>query len=234
MIRAVLFDLGNTLAAYYRASDFAPIMERAIRGVAAEIARRQRCNVTIDEALRAAEIENREAPDHRFVPLIERLERIFGLPLAHDPAAPTLCARFLEPIFAVGYVYDDALPTLAELRRAGFRLGVVSNSPWGSPPEFWRNELARLQLEDAVDTVALCGDVGWRKPAPAIFLHAAAALECDPAECAFVGDDLIWDVEGSAAVGMRPVLVDRDERHSSYAGDRIRDLQALLTLLPQR
>jgi FMN phosphatase YigB (HAD superfamily) len=55
---------------------------------------------------------------------------------------------------------------------AGFRTGIISNSPWGSPANLWRAEVQRLELLDAVDVTAFCGDVGWRKPARAISAHA--------------------------------------------------------------
>jgi len=232
MTAAVLFDLGNTLAAYYHASEFGPILADAIGAVSVELHRRGLGNVTREAALEAAAAENREGPDHRFAPMAARLERIFAVPLANDPAlALTLCERFLAPIFAVARVYKDTLPALAQLRNAGVRTAIVSNAPWGSPPELWRRELARLKLADAVDAVVLCGDVGWRKPAPAIFRHAASALGCRAADCVFVGDDLRWDIEGSAAVGMRPVLIDRDGRHSDYRGERVVDLRTMLAVV---
>jgi putative hydrolase of the HAD superfamily len=190
MAAAILFDLGNTLAAYYQ-----------------------------------------EAPDYRFRPMIGRLERIFQAQLADPSLAGTLCERFLAPIFAVGRVYGDTLPALDELREAGVKTAIVSNAPWGSPPESWRRELQRLKLLDAVDAVVLCGDVGWRKPAPDIFHHAAAKLGCRTTDCMFVGDDVRWDIEGSAAVGMQPVLIDRDARHLQYVGARIVDLRGILAAL---
>ncbi len=169
------------------------------------------------------------------MPLTDRLERIFRVSLADDPAlANTLCERFLAPIFAVGRVYDDALPALARLRQVGMQTAIVSNAPWGSPPQLWRRELRRLGLAGAVDAVVLCGDVWWRKPAPAIFHHALRKLGCRAAECAFVGDDLRWDIEGSAAVGIRPILIDRDGRYPGYEGERVADLDGLLFLLETR
>lgn len=232
MAAAVLFDLGNTLAAYYQASEFRPILAKAIGAVHDELSRRGLASVPLESAVDAAINENREAKDYRFSPLIDRLERIFQVPLATDPVlATTVCERFLEPIFAVGRVYSDTLPALAQLRGRGVRTAIVSNAPWGSPPELWRRELARLKLSDAVDAVVLCGDVGWRKPAPVIFNHAAEKLGCLPGRCMFVGDDLRWDIEGSASVGMRPVLIDREGRHPEYRGERIADLHGVLAAL---
>jgi putative hydrolase of the HAD superfamily len=82
-----------------------------------------------------------------------------------------------------------------------------------------------------VDAVVLCGDVGWRKPAPEIFHHAVRKLDCRPEECIFVGDDLRWDIEGSASVGMRPVLIDRDGRHPEHRGKRVTGLDDVLAVL---
>ena len=232
MTAAVLFDLGNTLAAYYHASEFEPILTKAIGAVRDELAGRGMCEASLEVALGAAITQNAEAPDYRFRPMIGRLERIFQVRLADDPLlAAAICERFLGPIFAVGRVYDDTLPTLARLRQAGLKTAIVSNAPWGSPPDLWRRELERLQLADAVDAVVLCGDVGWRKPAADIFHHAVGQLGCRTTECMFVGDDLRWDVEGSAAVGMRPVLLDRTGRHATHAGQRITDLHGVLAAL---
>jgi len=232
MTAAVLFDLGNTLAMYYHADEFRPILAKAIGAVHDELSDRGLCKVLLESAVDAAIHENREAPDYRFAPLIDRLERIFQVPLATDSLlAATACKRFLEPIFAVGRVYSDTLATLAQLRARGVLTGIVSNAPWGSPPELWRQELARLGLSEAVDALVLCGDVGWRKPAPAIFNHAAEKLGCAPAQCMFVGDHLRWDIAGSASVGMRPMLIDRDGRHPEYAGERVVNLHEVLAAL---
>lgn len=229
---AVLFDLGNTLAAYYHANEFQPILRQSIGALFEELSSRDMSNVSLEAALELAQLENKEAPDFRFRPMAERLERVFRVSLAEDgPFAHRLSALFLGPIFAIGRVYEDTRPVLNRLRSAGHPLAIVSNAPWGSPPTLWREELQRLGLSDLVDAVVMCGDVGWRKPARQIFLDAAAALDRSPEECIFVGDDVRWDTSGSEAVGMRSVLIDRDGRHESYSGAKVEDLDELLEVL---
>ena len=229
---AVLFDLGNTLAAYYHSEEFRPILKAAIAALSRELKSRGLSQIPVDAALASAINENKEAPDFRFRPMAERFEQIFKVSLADDPAlAEALCHLFLKPIFAVGRVYEDSLPVLDELRRAGHPTGIVSNAPWGSPPNLWRRELERLGLAQAVEAVVLCGDVGWRKPARKIFEFAATAVNRRPEECVFVGDDLRWDISGSKSSGMRPVLIDRDHRNEEYVGERIEDLYGLLHIV---
>jgi putative hydrolase of the HAD superfamily len=229
---AVLFDLGNTLAAYYRRDEFAPILERAVAAVRDHLLAAGHRAAELKPALERAAAENRETADFRFTPMGDRLARIFELGAAARGEDETaLCERFLEPIFAMGRVYSEAPSALARLRAAGYRTAIVSNAPWGSPPELWRRELQRLGLAELVDAVVMCGDVGWRKPAQRIFEHACQRLGVRSDECWFVGDDLDWDVAGSAAVGMRPVLIDRDGRHPAFQGLRIRNLDELALLL---
>ncbi len=229
---AVLFDLGNTLVAYYRPNDFRPILEKAIAEVLKELQYRGLCRVPLESAIAAAVQENREADDYRFISMAKRFERIFAISVVGDAALEkALCSRFLQPIFAVGRVHNDSISVLHELRARGYPTAIVSNAPWGSPPALWREELDRLGLSSAVDAVVLCGDIGWRKPANEIFEHTAAKLGRRCGECIFVGDDLRWDVAGSTSAGMRAILIDHEGHHPDYQGERIHELRELLSLV---
>jgi putative hydrolase of the HAD superfamily len=231
-IRAVLFDLGNTLAAYYHADQFRAVLERALRSVLDELERRGRTGHDFDAALAAALQLNQESKDLSVRPLAGRLAALFDITESTDSELlDTLSARFLEPIFALGRRYDDALPVLNHLRAAGIRTGIVSNSPWGSPASLWRAELRRLELIDAVDIHLFCGDVGWRKPAKVIFYRAAELIGVPPGECCFVGDDPRWDFEGATTAGMHPILLDRDRRHADHAATSATDLWEVLRRL---
>jgi hypothetical protein len=81
---AVLFDLGNTPAAYYRSDQFQPILETAINAVLEELKSRIIPTVSAEMAIQSATAENREAPDGQFSPQAARLERVFEIPLAAD------------------------------------------------------------------------------------------------------------------------------------------------------
>lgn len=227
--KAILFDLGNTLAAYYRPAQFGPILAQCVEVVHSDLRRRGYALPGLETALAAAHGENREASDFRFSPMGARLARIFQLPEeAAASLGDALCERFLEPIFAVGRIYEDTIPVLTALREQGIATAIVSNAPWGSPPQLWRSRLAQMGLASLVTEVIMCGDIGWRKPAPQIFHHATERLGVQCGDCMFVGDEPQWDVAGSAAVGMRPVLIDRDDIHPDHPGLRIRSLRELL------
>jgi putative hydrolase of the HAD superfamily len=89
---------------------------------------------------------------------------------------------------------------LDALRERGLRLGLVSNAV--DPPWLLHRDLAELGLAERLDVALFSSEVGWRKPHPAMFEQALAALEVEPARSLFVGDSLVNDVGGAAALGI--------------------------------
>jgi len=99
-------------------------------------------------------------------------------------------------------LYDDVLPTLKELQRRGFQLGVVTNRHWGGA--VFQEDLRILGLLDYFDPrhMAISCDLGIRKPNPAIFMHVLNALNVMPQEAVMVGDSLRSDVLGAQLLGI--------------------------------
>jgi len=100
--------------------------------------------------------------------------------------------------------FEDAEDTADHLHRIGFELAVASSS-------------SRMRLETALRVTGLdrlfshviSGDeVASGKPAPDIYLAAAAALGVDPADCVAV-EDTGPGIASAAAADMRVVAVDR-------------------------
>jgi FMN phosphatase YigB (HAD superfamily) len=205
MMRAVLFDLGNTLVWYYRSDEFPSILQECLRCAADAVPA-----VAVDfESLFKKALElNHEADDFAVRPLEDRILNLF--PTCHNIDAVAMrrvCRAFMAPIFSCARIDADALGVLNELRCRGLRTAIVSNTPWGSSAELWLEELNRHALRERLDAVTFCVEVGWRKPHPAPFLHTLKKLAIEPSRAVFVGDDPRWDVEGALRVGIRPILV---------------------------
>ncbi len=230
-VRAVLFDLGNTLVSYYRAQDFTPILRESITGISEFLSEQTSIAVDPDRAFRHALRLNIEDSNFRVRLLQDRLLEIFrDVPLTTDTYRE-ISRIFLSPIFRCAMLDPEALPTLAAIRQDGIRTAIVSNTPWGSPAEQWADELDRHGLNSAVDAVVFCVDVGWRKPAPQIFEHALSLIRVEAPEAAFVGDDPHWDISGAEQVGLRPILLDPRAKSTSGSVQCIRSLKELLPLL---
>ena len=116
-------------------------------------------------------------------------------------------------------LYEDTIPVLEELRRAGLKLGLVSNSARDV------QEFARHHALD-VDVGISSFHHGKTKPHASIFRAALELLEVEPAEAAMVGDTVEDDVEGARAVGIRAILIDRLGRHPEFV-PRLEDLYGL-------
>jgi FMN phosphatase YigB (HAD superfamily) len=204
-MRAVLFDLGNTLVSYYAAADFEPILRRSLRSCIEVL--KPEIPIDEEELVQRALTLNVERGDHAVWPLVERLNILFRQASLDAKAKERLTAAFLEPIFATAVIDPSALATLGVLRAAGIRTAIVSNTPWGSPAQPWRAELARHNLLAAVDAAVFCVEVGYRKPHRAPFDRALSLLGARAEDAFFVGDDPRWDVAGAELAGIRPILL---------------------------
>jgi len=96
--------------------------------------------------------------------------------------------------------FDGAHELLAALRTRGLSLGVASQSL----PRWVELTLASAGLAGAFDVVVAADAVTRAKPAPDIYLHAAALLGA-PAERCLAVEDSIPGVASAVAAGMRVV-----------------------------
>jgi putative hydrolase of the HAD superfamily len=129
-------------------------------------------------------LETGALPEEEFEP---RFAEMLGVP----PAG------LIDRLFAGG-VPDDAMQgAVARARAAGVRTGLVSNS-WGTR-RYDRELLRRL-----FNGVVISGEVGIRKPTPAIYERGAQAIELAPGDCVFV-DDLPFNLAPAAELGMATI-----------------------------
>ena len=98
---------------------------------------------------------------------------------------------------------DGAWKLLDDLRVAGKKLALVSNTPPTS-----QIILDRLHLRERFDQIIFSCDVGFLKPDPRIFKCALDALGVPPECSVIVGDKIRTDILGGAILGMRSILVE--------------------------
>lgn len=104
-------------------------------------------------------------------------------------------------------VFDDAREALTAVRRS-HRLGLLTNGA----SCLQREKLAASGFADLFDAVVVSGDVGVGKPDRRVFDHALALLGADPASTTMVGDNLVKDIDGALAAGLRAVWLNRHGR----------------------
>lgn len=100
---------------------------------------------------------------------------------------------------------QGAGPTLAALRDAGYRLGLISNTFWAA--DLHDRHLAEHGLIDLLPVRVYSSGTPHQKPHPSIFLAALESMDVLPEEAAYVGDRADTDVGGAQGVGMRGILI---------------------------
>jgi REG-2-like HAD superfamily hydrolase len=93
-------------------------------------------------------------------------------------------------------VAPGARDCLRQVRECGTKLALLSNFD-----NRLRALLHELELAALFDELVISAEVGWEKPHPSIFLHAAAALGVPASDMLHVGDDPVLDVQGALAAG---------------------------------
>jgi putative hydrolase of the HAD superfamily len=125
----------------------------------------------------------------------------------------------------------DALETLAELRRRGHRLGLISVCS-EDVPHVWDETL----LAGMLDVTVFSCDVGISKPDPRIYEIACERLGVEPAECLFVGDGANDELPGAERVGMSSVQLrapgeELTEPGKAWKGASVETLSEILVLV---
>ncbi|HEX9821813.1 MAG TPA: HAD family hydrolase [Methylomirabilota bacterium] len=192
MIRAVLFDLDDTL---YREDDFAC---SGFGAVAQELESR---GVGRAAALHGmlASIHVTEGREH----VLDKLAARLNFP---GDWVPGLVERYRAHVPTITLA-PDAVRALARLR-GRYRLGCVTNG-WAAVQ---RRKIAALGLGTLLDAIVVADDHGRRhwKPSPLPFLHCCRLLGVSPAESVHVGDDPERDVRGARNAGIASVRVRRE------------------------
>jgi putative hydrolase of the HAD superfamily len=136
-------------------------------------------------------LERGELPEAEF-------ERQLAALLATVEGGPVEAAGLLRRMFGASVLAQDMLDLVRELRGAGIRTGLLSNS-WGLQDAYPRHLFAEL-----FDDVVISAEVGMRKPEERIFLLATGRLGLHPAECVFI-DDIEGNITAARDLGFTAV-----------------------------
>ena len=216
-LKAVLFDVDFTLAK--------PGPELGPEGY---VRAGERHGLTLDperydEAREAALVDLKRHPELEhdeqiWIAFTERVVRAMGGtgPASHVCAAEITSGWTRHDYFEL---YEDSVPVLDELRAAGLKIGLVSNSA-RDVHDFARHHA--LEIDAGISSF----HHGRTKPHASIFRAVLDLLDVEPEDAAMVGDTVEDDIEGALALGMRAVLVDRLGRNPDFE-PRIDTLYAL-------
>jgi len=190
MIRAIIFDLDNTLTDFMK-------MKRAAIDAAVDGMLDAGLTLPREEvASRIYQVYDREGIEYQQVFDIFLKEALGQIDFKILSSAIVSYRRARDSYLVL---YPHVNLTLLELLKRGLKLAVVSDAP---RLQAWMR-LAHLQLQHIFSTVVAFEDTGERKPSPKPFVRAIEMLAIEPSEAIMVGDWPERDVVGAAKVGIR-------------------------------
>lgn len=192
MIKAVIFDIDNTLTDFMR-------MKRAA------------VDAAVDEMIDAG----------LTIPKQEMIKKIFDVYWAEGIEDQNIFDKVLEKelghidykILAaaiIGYrrakdgymrLYPHVRITLTELLRSGVRLGVISDAPRRN---LWQR-IVGLGLHHYFEHVVTFEDTFEKKPSPKPFNKILELMQVAPENAIMIGDWAERDIKGAKAMGMKTV-----------------------------
>jgi putative hydrolase of the HAD superfamily len=241
MIRAVLFDLDDTLVDFHppdrralfelgagRVYAFLTARGCSLPAFAPFVGRQRRIARRIDFTTWLTGGE----PDGRR--LLRRLCKDYRLQRDAQCLAK-LGWLWYEPLLEHARMPGDVIPTLAALGDGVVKLGLVVNTTHQG--EVIDRHLEQLGLLGFFPVRAYSSEIGARKPGPQLFNHALKELGVAANEAVFVGDDPKLDVFGAQRAGMRTVVrvppnSARSRGMADHAIERIGQLLDIFDIVP--
>lgn len=208
-VRAVYFDLDDTLCAYWEASKAG--MRRAFESHGPE-------GFTPEEM-----IQHWAATFREFSPTLKQTGWYEGYLKAGEPTrteqmrltllrigvvddhrAAALSHAYMTERDAALRLFSDATEVLDRLR-ARYPLGLITNGP----ADIQRQEIATLGIGAYFDNIFIEGEMGEGKPNASVFSRAAAAVGLEPREILFVGNSFGHDIVPALDAGWRAIWIRR-------------------------
>ena len=129
--------------------------------------------------------------------------------------------------------FRDAEPTVRKLKRAGYKLGLVSDSD--GTPGMKRKRIRHVPFHKVFEAIVVAGEDTPRvKPGHESFTLIAEKLGVQPKSSVYVGDNPRTDIEGAKAVGMITVIVHRRGNRGGDPDYRVPKLRAIPGLVSSR
>ena len=216
MIKAILFDLDNTLIDFMkmkRQASEAAIDAMLAAGIKLD---KEEANKILYELYDQHGIEHQQIFQAFLMKIQKSLD--YKIIAAAIVAYRKMRSGLIEP-------YPGVMPTLLKLKQNGLKLAIVSDAPI---LQVWMR-LTELRIQDFFDVVVTFDDTGERKPSALPFKKALEQLGLKPEEVLHVGDWPERDIAGAKALGMKTAFakygaVKPETIKADYTLSRIEDL----------
>jgi putative hydrolase of the HAD superfamily len=231
-IRGVVFDLDNTLIQSKRGA------RQALQTAATIFAKRLRMEgypITEGSLFRRLRLIDMEMHGRKFLynrdVWWETLLKELGLSKLKGPWIHRTTLLYWKMYARASPLFSDTMSTIHRMTKAGFRLGMVSDSD--GTPGMKMKRIRQQPFLRFLEAIVVAGeDTSSVKPSRKPFSLVAERLGLPPRNCVYIGDNPNTDIEGAKGVGMMMILVKRRGPrggHPDYLARSLSDAARLLT-----
>lgn len=223
-IRAVLFDLDNTLFDHLTSARAG--VDAFLRHLGTEHSDELTCSWFEIEQVNYDRFLTKELSFHE-----QRRERLRQfLPLT-GLAVPTtdsrldqLFATYLQNYEEAWTAFPDAAPALRRLRSGGIPVGVVTNGNHDQQT----SKINKIGLDPLLDRIFSSELTSHAKPAPEAFIEPCKSMQIAPAQTLYVGDNYRVDIEGARNAGLQAIHLNREGTRRQGTIQSLAELPPLL------
>lgn len=218
-VKAIFFDVGNTLLFPNRERIHAPL---AARGISPDSNRLRALECRIKNEFDLLMTED-GSHDHNFW-WMYYTQLFTDIELKDDILRDELVTNIRNSAN-----WDQIPPgTCDRLQHIAsqYQIGVISNADGRI-----EDVLRRCEIADCFLTITDSGLVGYEKPHPEIFRQALRSLNVNPEESLYVGDMYSVDYLGATGAGMQAVLMDVPGAYVDRRVPRVESLAELTAML---
>ena len=216
-IKAVIFDLGNTLL--YFNGNWKTIYEQSDLALVSSL---KQSGLELDYELFRADFRNRLKTAHRLreidfrevstTDVLNAALETYGYPNVSSSIIEAALASLYAVSQAQWLVEDDCVPTLQTLHKQRFKLGLLSNA--GDDVDL-QTLVNKAQIRHFFDFVLSSEKIGYRKPHESYFHAGLKNWKFDYDQIAMVGDKLHADILGANKLGMYSIWITRRAKVTS-------------------
>lgn len=200
MIKTVIFDIDNTLYDFDRANRFGmeAVRDYCRRSFGLE---EPHFREYYRKAWRMAEerVGADTAAIHNRMLRFQCMIELLGRPLF--PHVKTLACAYWDTVLEQMKPYPGIIRLFQTLHEDQIRIGIGTDMT----AYIQYRKLEELGVSPYVDLVVTSEEAGVEKPDPKFFGLCAEKAGCSAEECAFIGDNVKKDVQGSLAAGMHGI-----------------------------
>ena len=229
MVKAIVFDIGQTLTFYPIPLNWSKLCRPAFKSVAEKL----NLKISEDEYIHFGEVLTKY--NARIVPREKEYssDTIFKEILDGTNIDPSLMEdikREFYSFFRVDTeVYPEAEETFIKIKEKSIPTATLSDVPYGMDNVYALGDIG--PLIKYIDLPYTSNDIGYRKPCKEGLIRIAREFNVDPEELAFVGDEK-KDIECAHNAGAVAILINRTEEVKDFGQDiEIKSLSELLNIL---